>query len=275
MIMRFPGGLRKALTLSYDDGVEQDVRLVEILNRHGLKAAFNINSGLFAKEDTVYPAGQVHRRMTLAACKALYLGSGHEVAAHGLMHEWMTELPAVMQTREVLLDRENLEREFGGMIRGMAYAFGAYNDQIVQVLANCGIAYCRTVHSTHQFDIPQDWLRLNPTCHHADPQLMALCDRFLADEAPFVSRLFYLWGHSYEFEGQDNWQIIEAFAQKMGGREDIWYATNIEIVDYVNAHRQLVASADGHTLMNPTTTRLWVEEAGSVYEIGPGETVKI
>lgn len=34
--MRFPQGRAKALTLSYDDGVEQDIRLIEILNRHGL-----------------------------------------------------------------------------------------------------------------------------------------------------------------------------------------------------------------------------------------------
>ena len=274
MIMRFQGGLKKALTLSYDDGVEQDARLIAILNEHGIKATFNINSGLFAKEGHVYPAGQVHRRMPLSAAKALYLGSGHEVAAHGLMHEWITELPAAMQTREVLLDRENLEREFGGMIRGMAYAYGAYNDQTVQILRDCGVAYCRTVNATHRFDIPQDWLRLHPTCHHADPDLMALCDRFLADEARFASRLFYLWGHSYEFEGADNWPVIEAFARKMGAHADVWYATNIEIVDYVNAYRQLIASADGRTLHNPTATRLWVEEAGVVYEIGPGETLK-
>lgn len=45
MIM-FPDGKKKALTLSYDDGVEQDRRLVEILNRYGIKATFNINSGV-------------------------------------------------------------------------------------------------------------------------------------------------------------------------------------------------------------------------------------
>ena len=44
MIMRFQGGLKKALTLSYDDGAKQDVRLVEIMAKHGLKGTFNVNS---------------------------------------------------------------------------------------------------------------------------------------------------------------------------------------------------------------------------------------
>jgi len=178
-------------------------------------------------------------------------------------------------TREILHDRENLEREFGGIIRGMAYSFGTFNDTVVEVLRSCGIAYSRTVQSTHDFSVPNDWLRLHPTCHHNDPKLMELCDRFLADEAPFFSRLFYLWGHSYEFESDNNWDVIRTFCEKMSGHADIWYATNIEIVDYVNAFRSLIAGAAQRALYNPTSTRIWVEEAGKLYEIGPGETVCI
>jgi len=273
MIMRFPGGLKKALTLSYDDGVEQDMELVRILDAHGIRATFNINSGCFAPEGTAYPAGQIHRRMTLAQAEALYRDTAHEVAVHCLTHANLPELPASMVTREVLLDRENLEREFGGIIRGMAYPFGAYSDEVVKCLESCSIAYSRTVQSTHRFDMPQDWLRFDPTCHHNDPQLMPLCDKFLSDEARFSSRLFYLWGHSYEFESDDNWDVIRAFCEKMGGHQDVWYATNMEIVDYVNAYRSLLASADGRRLYNPTALRIWAEDDGGVFSIGPGETV--
>ena len=34
----------KALTFSYDDGVEQDRRLVELFNKNNLKCTFNLNS---------------------------------------------------------------------------------------------------------------------------------------------------------------------------------------------------------------------------------------
>ena len=64
LFLRFPNGLMKALTLSYDDGTEQDVQLVEIMNRYGLKGTFNLNGGQFAPEGTTYPQGQIHRRMT-------------------------------------------------------------------------------------------------------------------------------------------------------------------------------------------------------------------
>ena len=97
MMMLFPNGLRKALTLSYDDGVEQDAELISILNLNGLKCTFNLNSGLFAPEDVVYPEGQIHRRMPLSQAKMLYGDSEHEVAVHCLTHASLPELPAAVE----------------------------------------------------------------------------------------------------------------------------------------------------------------------------------
>lgn len=272
---RFPHGLRKALTLSYDDGVEQDIRLMDILDRHGIRCTFNLNSGCWAAEGTVYPAGQVHRRLTASQAAKLYANPNHEVAAHCLTHASLTEISPSEISHEVLADRENLESMFGGLVRGLAYPFGTYSDQVVEALRATGIAYARTVASTNRFDIPNEWLTLHPTCHHGQPNLMALCDAFLADSVPFGSKLFYLWGHSYEFESADNWQVIEDFCARMGGREDIWYATNIQIVDYVNACRAIQASADGKTLHNPTATDVWAQVDGRLVHIPAGETIRI
>lgn len=275
MIMLFPNGLRKALTLSYDDGVEQDAELISILNLHGLKATFNLNSGCWAAEGTVYPEGTIHRRMPLSQAKMLYGDSEHEVAVHCLTHASLTECSTDQIIREVMKDRENLEREFGGIIRGMAYPFGTYNDQVVNTLRACGILYSRTVHSTHDFSMPQDWLRLPATCHHNDPQLMPLAERFLADDAAFCAKMFYLWGHAYEFEANNNWHVIEQFAEKMGGHEDIWYATNIEICKYHLDYQQLECSADGSTVHNPTDIEIWIGHNGQSIAIKPGETITL
>ena len=269
MILLFPGGLRKALTLSYDDGVEQDVRLMAILDRAGIKATFNLNSGCFAAPGTVYPPGQVHRRMTEQQVLSLYGGSGHEVAVHCLTHADLTNLPREGMVREIFTDRMNLERLFGGMVRGAAYPYGACSDEAVEALRACGIRYCRTVESSRDFQIPRDWLRLRPTCHHGDPQLTALCDRFLARN-PFRSELFYLWGHAYEFEAEDNWRVIEEFAARMGNREDIWYATNIQVCDYVTAYRALAVTAAGDRVWNPTALPVWLEEKGRTICVAPG-----
>lgn len=91
--MRFPGGLGKAFTMSYDDGVEQDIRLIQIMRENGVKGTFNLNSGLYAPEGTVYPAGQVHRRMTERQCLAAYAGSDIEVAVHASTHAFLEAVP--------------------------------------------------------------------------------------------------------------------------------------------------------------------------------------
>lgn len=275
MLMRYPGGLAKALTFSYDDGVEQDQELIRILNEYGMKGTFNLNSGLYAPEGQQWPEGQVHRRMTRQQCIDLYKDSGHEVAVHCLKHQSLPGLSEAAMTQEVMADRINLENEYGGMIRGMAYPFGTFDDAAVEVLRSCGILYARTVIATHNFDIPEDWLRLSATCHHSDPQLMALADKFLQMQPDAESQLFYLWGHSYEFEADNNWHVIREFCSKMAGQKDIWYATNGEIFEYLEAWRKLISSADGKRVYNPTVTTLWLRDGEGVKSIAPGETISI
>ncbi len=275
MLMRFPGGLGKALTLSYDDGVEQDARLTAILKNAGIRCTFNLNSGLWAPEGHAWPEGQVHRRLTASAARALYASPEWEVAVHGLTHASFPSLPLPLLLTEILEDRRNLEKTFSTLVRGAAYPYGAFDETARRALADCGIAYCRTVNSTHAFRLPDDWLALHPTCHHDDPRLGALLDRFLEEKAGWECRLFYLWGHSYEFEGNGNWHVIEDFARRAGGHSDVWYCTNIQVCDYVRDFRRLVFSADGRQVTNPTASVLWFSENGTVKRIAPGETVCI
>ncbi len=272
VVMRFPNGLAKAVTLSYDDGVEQDIRLVKLLQQQGLKGTFNLNSGLYAPEGTVYPDTQtVSRVMTKAQTTALFKDSGMEVAAHGLNHPFLEQLAPDSRTYEVLKDRENLEGQFGCLVRGLAYPFGTFDDAVKEALKNCGIAYARTVKSTHSFDLPEDWLEWDPTCHHGDPRLWELVQIFLDKIILNKPWIFYLWGHSYEFDKADNWAVIEEFARRMGGREDLWYATNLEIHDYVQAFRALRFSVDGSRICNPTARTLWLQVGQQEVCLMPGE----
>lgn len=269
--MRWPGFLRKAVTLSYDDGVVFDKRLISIMDKYGLKGTFNINSGAFAKNEG-------ERRLTKEAAYGLYANSAHEVAVHGVRHVSLALVDSAVATADVINDRINLEAMFGKIIKGMAYACGSYNDQVVEILKNCGIKYARTVESTERFDIPTDWLRMPATCHHKNPRLMELAEEFvnLKEGRNFwwsPPKLFYLWGHSYEFNDSDNWDIIERFGEYIGGREDIWYATNGEIYDYVRAFESLEFSADGKTVHNPTATDVYMCYGENIL-IPAGETVK-
>ena len=123
--------------------------------------------------------------------------------------------------------------------------------------------------------MPDNWLILNPTCHHNNPELMDLAKRFVEIKSKSGVFMFYLWGHSYEFNDNDNWNVIEEFAEYMGGREDIWYATNIEIYDYVQAFNRLETSYDKKTIHNPTTIDVWVEIDHNPILVKAGETVRL
>ena len=272
--MRFPGGRPKAFTLSYDDGVEQDIKLTEIFDKYGLKCTFNLNAGLYAPEGTVYPEGRVHRRMTRSQCIETFNKNGHEVATHGYTHPWPAKLPDAAVVYEIMKDREALENDFGCIIKGHAYPYGNYNDSVVECLNKCGIVYARTTKATEKFDIPTDWLRLHPTCHHNQHNIFELCDKFLAlnTEAP---HLFYLWGHSYEFEGDNNWDRIVEVCEKISGKDDIWYANNIDIYNYVQAYNSLIFSADMTKIYNPSALEVFFVLNGKNYSVKPGETITV
>lgn len=273
--MRFPNFRRKALTLSYDDGVVYDEKLIRIMDKYGLKGTFNINSGLFSED------GQ--RRMTKQQALEIYSNSGHEVAIHGKEHLSLPAHASVKVIDEILQDRIALEEMFGTFVTGMAYALGRYDDNVVDILKKCGVEYARTVISTESFDIPTDWLRLPTTCHHENPRLMELAKEFIRGDTPEEKvrywrqepRLFYLWGHSYEFNDANNWHIIEEFAEYIGNREDIWYATNIEIYHYVKAFESLQFSANSEVVKNPTHIDVYICYCGKEVMIPAGETIKI
>lgn len=275
--MRFPEGRKKALTLSYDDGVEQDIKLIDIMKHNGLKGTFNLNSGLYKDPGMEYKPGTIHRRMSMEEATKVYSDSGMEIALHGLTHPFLDRIPGTLCLEEIVKDRENLEKQFGGLVRGAAYPYGTYNDKVVETLRMAGIVYSRTVASTENFDIPQDWLRLPATCHHNNPRLRELAEDFVEDrrERCGHSQLFYLWGHSYEFEQNDNWEVIERFASYIGGRREIWYATNIEICDYVEAYRSLIFSMDGMRVYNPSCQDVYIEAEGTLHCITPGETIDL
>jgi len=254
----FPGGRSKALTLSYDDGVVDDRRLVEIFNRHGLRGSFHLNSGSLGREGNLVPK------------EIAGLFAGHEISAHSVTHPFLEQLPSAAVIQELTEDRRRLEELCGYPVRGMSYPFGTFNEQIMALLRTIGIKYSRTVNSTGQFNVPDDFLAWHPTAHHK-ANLLDTAQRFL-DVPQYSSRLnlLYVWGHSYEFRRDNNWELIEEFGAKIGGREDIWYATNIEIADYVQALRRIEFSADFGLALNPTAAELWVKAGKNAVKLTAG-----
>ena len=272
--LRFPGFKTKAVTLSYDDGVAADRRLIDIMVKNGIKGTFNLCSGIMESDNSP-------NRISVEEAKDLYLKNGMEIAIHGERHGFWAREPEIDGIIDALNDRQKHERNFGGFIRGMAYPNGSasVSDGIVCALEKIGIIYGRTTTSTLRFAMPTEWLRWNPTCHHKDAKLGELLNAFLKrnpntdyDKYPV---LFYLWGHSYEFNNDNNWEIIEEFCEKISGKEDTWYATNMEICEYVKAYEQLIYDVDNTMVKNPTVIDLYVNYSGKETFIPAGQTVKI
>lgn len=274
MRMRLKDGKTKVLTLSYDDGVVQDIRLIEIMNKYGLKGTFNINSAAYLPEDAVRE--KFYGRLKLSEAQQLYKNSGHEVAVHAFTHPFLEKLDTAEIIYEITEDRKAIENDYGKIARGMAYPFGTYNDKVIDVLEKCHIAYARTVKSTYGFNLPENWLALHPTCHHNYENLQELIKKFVETPNRYNHiEMFYLWGHSYEFDNNDNWDVIEKFAEYAGGHEHIWYATNIEIYDYVKAYESLQTSFDKKIIHNPTSIDVWVDIKEKIYCVKAGETINI
>ena len=281
--LRFPEGKLKAVTFSYDDGVRHDIRFSQILNDRGLKCTFNINSGN-ALANNGYNLNFEEIRVHLR-------DKGHEVAVHGAWHR----APALQRTidgiRDVLDCRIALEKEMGTIIRGMAYPdSGIRKNQpgasdykkIAEYLKDLGIVYARTLGDDNDgFELPLDPYTWVPTAHHNNEQIFEYIEKFNAikEEKQYAirrtPRLFYLWGHSYEFDRDGNWDKIEKICDELGGKDDVWYATNIEIYDYIEAYKSLIFSANERIVYNPTLIKVWFWQDDKMIAVGPGETFNL
>lgn len=260
---RYPRFLTKAVTLSYDDGRDFDRKMIEILNEYGIKCTFNLNSGKLDSSS---------RFVTSAEVRELY--SGHEVACHTVNHPHLNNLDNAGIVYEVIKDREYFEDIMQQSVRGFAYPYGLCETEgMIDSIKSCGIKYARTTVSTRNFDLPCDLLRLKPTCHQVDSKLYELIDRFFEPDDTarpwrIKPKLFYIWGHSYEYE--NNWEALEKMCKALSGHDDVWYATNIEIIDYITAFDMLVRSANGKYVYNPTDKDLYavVNNKEIVFEAG-------
>lgn len=242
--LTFPNGCSKAVTLSYDDGKVSDRKMIQFMNNYGIKGTFNLSAGKFSKK------GSFLDYIDEKEVAELY--KGHEVACHTYNHVTTTLLPKHELISEILTNRAALESLVHYPVRGFAYPMGVFSEDVKNTLTVCGLAYARTTRTTNRFDFPKDLLEWSATCHHNDG-LLDRADEFIMRDRPNVLSLFYLWGHSYEFEEQNNWALFETFCKKISTDKDIWFSTNIELVDYLEAFKRLHFAADNSFVVNPSS----------------------
>ena len=148
-------GKTKAVTFSFDDGVTQDIRLIEIFNKYGLKGTFNLNSEFLGLEGTLDRNGRTVRHDKIPANKIKEVYNGHEIAVHTLTHPFLPSCADEEIIRQVEQDRINLSNLCGYEVVGMAYPCGGENndDRVAEVIRNnTGVKFARGLTSTYKFD---------------------------------------------------------------------------------------------------------------------------
>lgn len=216
--------LKKAITFSFDDGIKQDIRLINIFNKYNLKGTFHLNSELLGIGNK-FPAQDIRQ-----------IYDGHEVSGHTLTHARLTDIEDEMEIiRQVEQDRINLSEIVGYEVCGMAYPGGGENGnpRVAKLIReNTGIKYARVGATNNQFALQNDLYLFQATVdvYNEENKLFELAEKFLNLQADEPS-IFYLRGHAYEFDHDPtSWDRFDELCAFISGRPDIFYGTNKEVL---------------------------------------------
>ena len=199
--------MNKIFLISFDDGTVWDRRLVALLNKYGIKATFNLNSGL---EDFVwqYEDRFPVRRQILADTVELY--RGHEIASHSLHHHWLNTLTPPQLSREVGDDCAALKQLFGLQEIGFGVPFTACGEREIKIIRKF-VRYIRLSEFSDSFAPPADPYHIPIHALYNQPDVRERIVAFAESDLPVA--LFVMAGHSYELEVLDHWGYMEELLQ--------------------------------------------------------------
>ena len=218
--------MAKVFLISFDDGTIWDGRFVELLNKYGMKATFNLNSGL---EDFVwyYEDRFPVRRQILSETVEQYMG--HEVASHSLHHHWLNALTPPQLSREVGEDCETIKKIFGLREVGFGVPFTACGEREIGIIKKY-VRYIRLSEFSDSFTPPANPYHIPIHGLYNQPDIRQRIADFA--RSPLEDGLFVMAGHSYELEALDHWGYMESLLQYIQS----FHFENMTTMDYVNTH---------------------------------------
>ena len=266
----YPGGKEKAFNMTYDDGIVQDIEFIEMLNKYGIKATFNLNSGLMFQEFAwFHDCGMVVKRLSPERAKHLY--EGHEIASHTLSHPYMDSLSAEQILHEMVEDRDNLETMFDTKVLGFAVPFDYYSQLIEDCVRIAGFDYARISETSLSYKPCEDYYRWKAGIFHLAPELETFVQGFVDTDEELA--LCQIVGHSYDLDAVHGWDRMEKLLDLVAAQDNIWFATNIELVRYLQAIRK--ADVTGEHIDNQSDMDLWYNIDGKVTVVRSGECIDL
>ena len=265
----YPGGKTKAFNISYDDGVIQDVRFVELLNRYGLKGTFNLNYGLMRSGFTwQHECGMTVRRLREEEVCAIY--EGHEIASHSYSHPYFDNMEEMDILKELGADKFFLEKLTCREVAGYATPFYYYSDLMADCVRHCGFEYARISEESNDYSVPADFYRWRGSKFHWDSDLEDFVRGFLETEQELA--LCQLVGHSYDLDVMNLWESMERMCCWVSENSDVWAVTHIELVRYLR-NMKLARITDSE-IINESRAELWFAVDGRKVKLQPGESIR-
>lgn len=262
----YPDGKTKAFNVSYDDGVLQDVRFVQLLNKYGLKGTFNLNYGLMKQRfEWTHECGMTVKRLPESEVVELY--RGHEVASHSYSHPYFDSASETEILKELASDKFFLERLFDGEVAGYATPFYYYSDLMTDCVRHCGFEYARISEESNDYSIPEDFYWWRGSKFHWSEDLEEFVEGFLSTDQELA--LCQLVGHSYDLDVYDMWGRMESILHSVSQCPDVWAATHIELVRYLRQMDKTVITP--HCIHNESDAVLWFRVNGKTISLQPGE----
>jgi peptidoglycan/xylan/chitin deacetylase (PgdA/CDA1 family) len=217
---------------SWDDGHPDDLRIADMLERHGFRGTFFV------------PGRNAEGRAVLTLAERRQLHAGFEIGSHTLDHVYLPPLDAVQRRHQIVAGKDALEQQLGEPVAGFCYPGGHYDRHILREVASSGFRYARTIENfridagTAPFAIPTS-AQFYPHRRHVlavnlikrgqyslrkagAAKLMgsgdwqARMERFarLCAERDGV---FHLWGHSWEISQFDLWAPLDRLLAAVAG----------------------------------------------------------
>lgn len=217
---------------SWDDGHPSDLRLADLLARHGLAGTFFV------------PGENREGRPVLQRSDLCKLDQGFEIGSHTLSHRYLTKgMPRELMVSEIVEGKRVIEDQLGHAVAGFCYPGGRFDVAVVRAVKAAKFEYARTIENfrlglgcdrwaiptTLQF-FPHSCMVLarNTLRYPSLSKLPLLVSR--AQEEDFVTfamgiaercaqsgGVFHLWGHSWEIDQYDLWQVLDGLLGGLAG----------------------------------------------------------
>lgn len=266
----WPEGLSGAMSQTWDDGQIYDRKLIDRMNHYGIKGSFNLNSYSLGRsiDEGFASLGEF---VTRDEIKKLY--QGHELALHTVHHPWMAAWGKDGIRTQLIQNKIDLESCVGYPIKGMALPFNRSSPEIRSCAKELGIKYIRGGNGAPDTITPEDFHHWQYNTNFVKYDRVAI-EHFI--KTPYPQKLFTLMGHSFEMERLENgWEKLEEILKEWSEIPNIWYATFLEIFEYIDAFKRLEWTFNGQVVKNPNAVDLYLRVNKKVIKIESGATISI